>query len=641
MHAAPLLLAGLLLSGAETVRAVRLGWDHPIGYFALCALFTLVYSAGVGVACGLLCALSRWAVPLWVASVFAVIESGRDGAIALVLHLALRRLVGTERLGARMEALVGAGAVVWTLLLLPSLAEKAGAAAERLATVSPGIALGFTAAFSALTGVANVLRASRAQARVALLAILVVSAAIPSIATPGRDHRRAASASGGTITHRPSIVVIVLDTVGVRHLSLYGYERRTTPKLEEFLQSRANARTYPAAFSTSPWTVPAHVSLLTGLIPSDHGAHYPEDGSSPHRFSFRAAVTVPELLRYVGYRTMAVFANRLDLIGGFSRGFDVFYQPRFPERLPLLGEKIRRRGASGIYAEARKPYPEAKRVTLEALRQLEECGAQPCFLLVNYLDAHNPYIPDPACRGRFGPRWDLFEDVEGPSVQDSAERLQHLSARHDEEICGLDREIAFFLNRLFQRRMLDRAWVIVTSDHGESFGQHGTTEHGSSVYNEQVQIPLIVFPPPEVRLPSVDAPVSLIDVTATICDIAGLQPIGEGRSLLERSREHRAPIEFFGNRSEAAEKGRLAGVPASAVVSGRYKLIRMEGKLLLFDLVTDPLEERDLASQSEEQLDTMAPLLPPLRARTGPLQHPAADLSERDRDALRELGYLE
>jgi hypothetical protein len=67
----------------------------------------------------------------------------------------------------------------------------------------------------------------------------------------------------------------------------------------------------------------------------------------------------------------------------------------------------------------------------------------------------------------------------------------------------------------------------------------------------------------------------------------------------------------------------------------------MEGKLLLFDLVTDPLEERDLASQSEEQLDTMAPLLPPLRARTGPLQHPAADLSERDRDALRELGYLE
>ena len=436
--------------------------------------------------------------------------------------------------------------------------------------------------------------------------------------------------------------MLVLDTVGVRQLSLYGYGRPTFEKTEAFLRTRSNAAVFPLAFATSPWTVPSHASLVTGLVSSDHGAHAQQRGrDSEYHHQLDAPVTLAERLRQAGYRTVAVFANRLDLLHGFERGFDVFYRPHYPEGLWLLGEKLRAKLLPGVYAEARKPYPAAERVTRAVLHEVEACGARPCFVLANYLDAHLPYIPLPPCRGRFAGPWSPFEAIGPASVDDSAERLEHLRARHDEEICGLDRSLAELLARLEASGFLERAWVFITSDHGESFGEHGVVEHGTSLYNEQTQIPLVVLPPTQRTLVARDEAVGLLDVTATVAEIAGVAPLGVGSSLLVPDRASWAPIEFFANPAAAALKGPLAAVPARAAVVGHHKLVELEGRRELYDLSSDPREQADLAADSAALAERLASGLPPLRRSAAPAAAKAGRLSARDREALRALGYLE
>jgi arylsulfatase A-like enzyme len=412
--------------------------------------------------------------------------------------------------------------------------------------------------------------------------------------------------------------------------------------VERFLERRDNAVTFPLAFANSPWTSPSHVSLITGVISSDHGVHYTGEPDGGYPLDLDVDLTLPELLREAGYRTVGVFANWLGTIRGFSRGFVRFFQPRFPQRLPLLGEKLRRKLLPGLYAEARRPYPSAERVTRAVEEQLDACESRPCFLFVNYLDAQAPYIPRHDCRGRFGPPWTIFERAQRRfSVRESPERLEHFAARHDEEICGLDRAVTALLETLERRGFLDRTWVIITSDHGEAFGEHGTVEHGSSVYNEQTWIPLIVLPPSGKRVSPIDRPVSLIDLTATISEIAGVKKLGTGRSLFVEAKDRHAPIEFFGAPQYASRKGKIAGLAASAVVSGHHKLIRMNGELTLFDLVRDPDEEVDLSSRSPELVQSLLPRLPPLRPATRVGKTTEEDLSREERERLRELGYLE
>jgi arylsulfatase A-like enzyme len=642
--AASLALGGALLSATETLHALGLGWDHPAGYFALCAALTIVFSVSVGVVLGTWSRLRSWVIPIWVGATVGILEGGLLGILAVFGLMLVRQLIGPVRTRPTTESVVGAGVLAWSLILVSDAAQAFPEPIRPFAQGKGGLVVAFLLAGTGLAWVAGRLWGRSLVLRNAVLCLLILIPATASFFLTARSPytRVQAGPAPEQQADGPSVLLIVLDTVGARHLPLYGYGRSTVPGLERFLEQRDNAVVFPLAFANSPWTSPSHVSLITGVIPSDHGVHYTGDPDGQYPLDLDVDATLPELLRAAGYRTVGVFANWLGMIRGFSRGFVLFAQPVFPERLPLLGEKLRKKLLPGVFAEARKPYPDAARVTRAVEQELDACEARACFLFVNYLDAHAPYIPSEECRGRFGPPWTPLERADRRvSVRESPERLEHLATRHDEEICGLDNALTELLQTLERRGFLDRGWVIITSDHGEAFGEHGAVEHGSSVYNEQTHIPLIVLPPSGTRVRPIEEPVSLTDLTATISEITGVKKLGAGKSLLAEAADRDAPIEFFGAPHYASRKGTIAGLAASAVVVGEHKLIRMNGELLLFDLGEDPGEQVDLSSRSPQLVQSLSLRLPPLRAATGVRRTTEKDLSRQERERLRELGYLE
>jgi arylsulfatase A-like enzyme len=448
--------------------------------------------------------------------------------------------------------------------------------------------------------------------------------------------------------------VLVLDTVRADHLSSYGYARDTTPNLTRFLAEHPDAVQYDLVFSPTSWTVPSHASLLTGLMPSAHraeseGPSAPFLGSPTKFLSLRAGETLAEALHGAGYCTAGVVANAYLLrVDGMQRGFDTFVQPRATRPLQLLGQALRRRFLPGSFAGRIKPYPTADAVDAEVLRAARDCGrGGPAFVLANYMDAHEPYRAPAPHSGLFA-RPDASPLALGdPLATDPEEVLALKRDRYDEGIHYLDAELQALFSALESDGTLQRAWLFVTSDHGEAFLEHGTTSHGSSLYNEQVRIPLIVKPPQGVRLRATRDPVSLLDVTATIAAIAGRSGFGVGRDLRDPAASARAvEIEFRGGFRIVEGYGEAANDPARAVVRGSWKLIERGGRFELYDLAADPLEAVDRASDHVDVVNALASTLPDVARNEGEPGEPKSPeparsptIAHDEEETLRALGY--
>ena len=216
--------------------------------------------------------------------------------------------------------------------------------------------------------------------------------------------------------------------------------------------------------------------------------------------------------------------------------------------------------------------------------------------------------------------------------------------RYDESIHYLDSQIASLLARLEETGALVDSWLFITADHGEAFREHGTTSHGSSIYNEQVRIPLIVRPPRGVELPRSREPVSLLDISKTIAALAGEEEFGIGRDLRRPLPADRTvAIEFTGGFRRAVDEfGATADDPARAVVSGHFKLLERNGRYELYDLSADPHELAPLEGEHDGTWTALAAALPTAR-----MPHAARDEAQRtrrlgpdERERLRALGYL-
>jgi arylsulfatase A-like enzyme len=448
----------------------------------------------------------------------------------------------------------------------------------------------------------------------------------------------------------PPILLIVLDTVRADQLSIYGYERDTTPRLSQWLEKRPRAVLFPLAFSTATWTLPAHASLLTGTVPTAHGAHggnvrYP-GRSTPSVPRLEAEVTLAEHLRANGYRTAVISANvQLGATPGMERGFDVFWEPPSPRPLFLIGEKLRARFVPWLLADTVKPYPAAPVVNREVLRFVDGAAPSGWFVLANYMEAHAPYAASSPHAGAFSQGMSGAPPVT-VDARDPAERLAHARSRYDEEILALDAAIGDLLDELERRELLDRMWVVITADHGEAFGEHGAVAHGTSIYNEEVRIPLIVMPPAGEELPRREEAVGLLDVTATLSAIGGGKSLGIGRDLREEvSGPGTVPIEFFGTPRPTDpgffdRAGELARIPARAVVADRWKLVDYPDRRELFSMADDLEERRDRAADFADEAESLARYLPPLGdpTRPPPARRP---LTAEEADRLRALGYLE
>lgn len=372
-------------------------------------------------------------------------------------------------------------------------------------------------------------------------------------AGPKGEHPRDTSSGA---PNKPNVLIISLDTLRADHLSCYGNEHRTSPRIDALAAAGTRVR---EAWSTTSWTLPSHVSMLTGLPISVHGVcdsllwSLPDRPAVPLR-----GVWLSEVLQEEGYRTAGYFSWKyLERQFGFGVGFDTWERvPYSPATLPGIGDELARLRKAGDLDGARElmlanadlmrvGQPTSDDCVDSALAWLDEAATddRPFFLFVHLFDVHDPYTPPAPYDRAFDADYEGpidGHDVLGPKSQvrrGMAEAdLRHLKALYDGEIAWVDFQVGRLLDRLEGHELDQDTLVVVTGDHGEEFFEHGKKTHREQLYRESVHVPLIL------RLPGVvpeglelEEPASLCDLLPTVLSICGaeLPPAVWGRDLLD------------------------------------------------------------------------------------------------------------
>ena len=424
------------------------------------------------------------------------------------------------------------------------------------------------------------------------LAFLTLSVGLPAWESfrEGRAIRRLPAAASGAV----NILLIVLDTARDFNFSFAGYGRPTTP----LLAARATQGTrFGRALSTSPWTLPSHGSMFTGRLAGElsSGFRRPLNGAHP---------TVAEVLAAHGYITAGFVAN-LPYASrplGLGRGF--LHYEDFPISVPqaitssalgrFLNELCSRTVRDLLQVYQPLVYKPAAAVRRDVLTWLEARREQrPYFVFLNLYDAHHPYVAPAPWRGKFQP--DSLQPFRPTSLEFRKMSARDIVAEHnayDGALAYLDHEIGGLLNDLDQRGALSNTLVILTSDHGEQFGEHNRVSHGNSLYRELLQVPLVLWHPtlvPTARV--IETPVSLRDLPQTMLDLAGISD-GRlpGRSLARHWRDSATGAEPL-----FAELIMPNGVAMRAVVdSGLHYIRNYDGREELYDFEGDPGATLDL-----------------------------------------------
>jgi arylsulfatase A-like enzyme len=355
-----------------------------------------------------------------------------------------------------------------------------------------------------------------------------------------------------------NVILISLDTLRARSVGAYGCPRATTPALDRRLaQAGALVRT---ALTPFPFTPPAHMTMLTGLEPCAHGVR------TEHQTLPRERTTLAELLRARGYETAAFTEDAYVVAGnGFDRGFDAYRENRSEEA-----------ASPGFAAET----------FADAAAWLRTHGKLPFFLFVHTYQVHEPYAPP---RGYA----DLFPDVKADDEHDAARANYEREARYTDDL------LAGFLDTLEARDLAEHTIVVVTSDHGEGFGEHFWSGHGFDLHDEALLVPLVLRAPG--LIPSgtvVEEQVGLVDLAPTLLTLLGL-PVPadmQGQSFAR----------LLTGRGPPFTERPLAGAAVTAVESVRtrqWKYMKIPNGELLYDLVNDPLERSDRAKQDAAALE--------------------------------------
>lgn len=361
------------------------------------------------------------------------------------------------------------------------------------------------------------------------------------------------------------VVLISIDTLRSDHLPAYGYAGVETPALDRL---RADSILFEHAYSHIPLTLPAHGSILTGLLPPEHkvrdniGYHL-ETSGIPY---------LPRLLQARGYATgAAVSAYVLRSTTGLATGFD-FYDDEVQVVSGAALGNLQRAG---------------KDTLLAAWAWLEDVHLDPFFLFFHIYEPHSPYSPPEPFASRYR------------------------DAPYDGDIAEADRVVGLLLDRLRRLGVYDSALVILLSDHGEALGEHGQPAHEILVYREVIQVPLMVKLPGAARRgTAVARPVQLIDVLPTVADLLGFEagaPL-RGRSLLadDVEGERRIYAESFYPRLH------FGWAEQQTIVTDRHQLVRGPNEEI-YDLATDPAQvdnivrrHRRLAAELGREIDAVA-----------------------------------
>ncbi len=439
-----------------------------------------------------------------------------------------------------------------------------------------------------------------------------------------------------------NVVLVVIDTLRADHLSSYGYPRTTTPHLDQLAERGVR---FARCYSHASWTKPSVASLITSLHPTSHGA-----------IAFSAALpesvtTLGERFLKAGFVTYAHVRNpNLKSIFQFDQGFqfyddysmrDHLYLAALRE-LPLVGERLKKlTGRKFNFTD----QTGAERANEQIFRWLDRYHDQRFFMYLHYMDPHAPYSAPPP--------FDTMVTEPLPEPIGGSKRRVSLT-RYDAEIRRVDAAMGSLFARLRDLGIDDETVVVVTSDHGEAFGEHDDWGHDHTIYQDQIHVPLIMRFGDRLQSGArIDAPVRLIDVGPTLLELAGIDaPIElEGTSLLpliERDPKDWTPNPVFIDHSAAKQDHRLLGL-----IVDDWKYIRnLDAQLqdpeapaveMLFDLSRDPGELEDLAAAHPEKLDALRQQL--FRMNEKALQQAVAptaatDLDSETENQLKALGYI-
>jgi choline-sulfatase len=423
-----------------------------------------------------------------------------------------------------------------------------------------------------------------------------------------------------------NVVLVVVDTVRADRLSLYEHQRNTSPALERWA---AEGAVFETALATSSWTLPSFGSILTGRLPSRHGAGMRADPDPGFQIPQLDASVVPlaQILERDGYATGAIVNNPWLHPGfGLSRGFDTYdFDP-------------------GDDAHIRR----ADVVVDRSLAWVDASHGRPFFLLVHFFDPHMPYDAPPPARGRFTRAYPSrlalpFRQLE--AVRTGRLKLgdvdrDFVRAAYDEELLFVDMQLDRLLGGLRERHLLDHTIVFFTADHGEELFDHGGFEHGHTMYQELLHVPFVVWGP-GVRAGRSSAIVSIADIFPTVLEALGLPPVEglagvslwgaltQGQPLPER---------------ELVAEGILYGSEKKALVRWPYKTIldMATRSRRLYDLSSDPTEQVDLAPRDPARADALVRDLMD-RVRTAVSERgrqQRASPSSEVLQKLRALGYI-
>lgn len=532
-----------------------------------------------------------WTAPLVNGVIYLLVGLG-----LLVLARAVPRLVGMAAATGVFAFLAAFGAFyifpqfhrVAALVLAAGLGVQAGRWAERQGSE----------------------RLTRLSGRL-LPALLVIVLLLALVTRGGRAwaERRALAALPPANISAPNVLLIVLDTVRSFNLSLYGYGRNTSPSLDAFA---AKGTTFERAFSTAPWTLPSHASMFTGLWPHEMSADWlvPLAAEPP---------TLAEALARHGFVPVG-FSGNTNYVSrevGLARGFvsfeDYVLTPGLVFRNSSLVRVLsRNRTLRRLIGEddalGRKS---ATAINHSFFRWLDRRPAsRPFFAFINFYDAHRPYLPPPPYDRMFVPPGTepdpRLHRTGRPGDDQRTETTEWAENAYDGGLAWLDSQLGVLFAELERRGLTDSTVVIVTSDHGEEFGEHGVFDHGNTLYRQAVQVPLVIRRSGSVPSGArIAAPVSLRDLPMTVLDLAGLKgverfpggslsrhfraPNGEPDTLLQGVRKAIRQPERY-----PAAQGDLVSVTQDSM---RYIRNLSTGEERLFDFEHDPLEQHDLSGE--------------------------------------------
>jgi len=425
----------------------------------------------------------------------------------------------------------------------------------------------------------------------------------------------------------PNVIFISIDTLRADHVGTYGYERNTTPNIDALGNESI---VFENNIVPAPWTLPSHASMLTGHTPMVHGASKMVYSIHDNMFLLQ------EILKQNGYHTFAITAVvLLSPAYGFSTGFESYYWlPQFV--------------ASQLVDLANKAIDETE---------------QPFFFFFHLFDPHWPYAPPDEFR-IFGNRKEaedrkdeMFYKFVKFMINDAsdAERREQIDL-YDGEIYFTDHELGRFFDHLKQRGLWDNTIIVLTSDHGEEFLEHGFWSHMYFLYQESLRVPLIIKPqssaglPAAVRIPN---RVGTIDIMPTILNLVGLKPPREieGRSLLCLIRgecKDRWEDRYISYTSEAG-CSRMAELDSEwKYIQGgqcRFADLDLSRPERLFNLESDPKEMRnlieekpDVAGQMRKGLDGW---LSEIQEKWPVQYQKPKKLPEDMKEKLKALGYVD